>query len=104
MQIYHLQDFIGEFERNHISPNTYYSAPMDLSIVLRVRANPKVGQTKYYLVYRYGKGKSHYLTALWNSTATSSKGLNEFVMTDTQGVRGIVQLDLYSLRIKKAKQ
>ena len=104
MQIYHLQDFIGEFERNHISPNTYYSEPMDLYIVLRVRANPQPNQTKYYLVYRRGKGKAHYLSALWSSTNTSSKGLNEFVMTDTQGVKGIVHLDLYSLRIKKAKQ
>jgi len=56
------------------------------------------------LVYRRGKGKAHYLSALWSSTNTSSKGLNEFVMTDTQGVKGIVHLDLYSLRIKKAKQ
>lgn len=102
MQIYHLHDFIGEFERNHLSPNSYYCKPLDLTIILRVRANPKPNQTKYYLVYRFGKGKAHYLSALWSSPSSTAKAMNEWTISDTQGVKGYVSLNLYSLIVKKA--
>jgi hypothetical protein len=102
MQIYHLQDFIGEFNRNSTSPNTFTAPLIDTSIILRVRTNPQPHQTKYYLVYRKGKGKAHYLSALWNSSNTAKNGINEYVITDTQGLKGFVEIDMFTLRIKKA--
>jgi hypothetical protein len=102
MQIYHLQDFIHEFNRNSTSPNTFTAPLIDISIILRVRTNPQPHQTKYYLVYRKGKGKAHYLSALWNSSNTAKNGINEYVITDTQGVKGFVEIDMFTLRIKKA--
>jgi len=101
MQIYHLQDFIGEFSRNSVSPNTFTSTSIDTSVILRVRTNPLPHQTRYYLVYRKGKGKAHYLSALWNSSTTAKNGINEYFITDTQGVKGVVEIDMFTLRIKK---
>jgi hypothetical protein len=101
MQKYNIADFIGEFERNSTSPNTFTSQPIDTSVILRVRVNPQPHQTKYYLVYRKGTGKAHYLSALWSSSNTAKSGLNVYVITDTQGAKGIVEIDLYCLRIKK---
>lgn len=102
MQIYHLQEFIGEFYRNSISPNTFTNSTNELSVVLRVRTNPQPHQTRYYLVYRKGTGKAHYLSALWNSTNTSKEGVNEYIITDTQGVKGKVEIDMFTLRINKS--
>lgn len=102
MQIYHLQDFIGDFNRNSVSPNTFTSQSIDTSVILRIRTNPQPHQTRYYLVYRKGKGKAHYLSALWTSSNTAKNGVNEYVITDTQGVKGIVEIDMFTLRIKKA--
>jgi hypothetical protein len=53
-------------------------------------------------VYRKGKGKAHYLSALWNSSNTAKNGINEYVITDTQGLKGFVEIDMFTLRIKKA--
>jgi hypothetical protein len=52
-------------------------------------------------VYRKGKGKAHYLSALWNSSNTAKNGINEYFITDTQGVKGVVEIDMFTLRIKK---
>jgi hypothetical protein len=100
MQKYNIADFIGEFERNSTSPNTFYSASMDMSIVLRCRANPQVGKMPNYLVYRKGKGKAHYMSALWSFNSTT-KGAFEYIITDTQGAKAIVEIDMFILRIKK---
>jgi len=101
MQRYSLSDFIGQYHRNSGSPNTFCSESLDRSVILRVRTNPQPHQTKYYLVYRLGQGKSHYLSALWNSTNTSNDRLNQYIITDTQGVKGIVEIDVFTLRITK---
>ena len=100
MQKYNIADFFGEFERNSTSPNTFYSASMDMSIVLRCRANPQVGQMPNFLVYRKGKEKAHYMSALWSSNNTS-KGVFEYIITDTQGTQAIVEIDMFTLKIKK---
>jgi hypothetical protein len=102
MQIYHLQEFIGEYQRNSISPNTFTAPLIDTSVILRVRTNPQPHQTKYYLVYRKGTGRAHYLSALWTSSNTAKNGVNEYVITDTQGAKGVVEIDMFTLRIKKA--
>ncbi len=101
MQKYNLVDFTGDYKRNSVSPNTFCSESLDRSVILRVRTNPQVHQTKYYLVYRVGKGRSHYLSALWNSTNTSENGLSQYIITDTQGQRGVVEIDMFTLSIKK---
>jgi hypothetical protein len=101
MQRYHLSDFTGDYKRNSVSPNTFCSESLDKSVILRVRTNPQPHQTKYYLVYRLGKGRSHYLSALWTSDSTSNDGLNQYIITDTQGVKGIVEIDVFTLRITK---
>lgn len=102
MQKYNIADFFGEFERNSTSPNTFYSASMDMSIVLRCRANPQEGQMPNYLVYRKAKEKAHYMSALWNSkSTTTTKGAFEYIITDTQGAKAIVEIDMFTLRIKK---
>ena len=102
MQIYQLPDFIGEFQRNSKSPNTFYCQSIDTSVILRIRPNPQPHQTKYYLVYRKGSGKAHYLSALWTHNSTKNTSLNQYVITDTQGMKGIVYLDMFSLKIEKA--
>ena len=101
MQRYSLYDFTGYYKRNSVSPNTYCSESLDRSVILRVRTNPQLHQTKYYLVYRLGNGRSHYLSALWTSDSTSTNGLNKYIITDTQGVKGIVEIDVFTLRITK---
>jgi hypothetical protein len=101
MQRYNLSDFIGQYHRNSGSPNTFCSESLDRSVILRVRTNPQPHQTKYYLVYRVRDSKSHYLSALWNSTNTSENGLSQYIITDTQGQKGLVQIDMFTLSIKK---
>ena len=101
MQRYSLSDFTGQYHRNSVSPNTYCSESLDRSLILRVRTNPQPHQTKYYLVYRVGKGRPHYLSALWNSTNTLENGLSQYIITDTQGQKGLVEIDMFTLSIKK---
>lgn len=101
MQRYNLLDFTGDYKRNSGSPNTFCSESLDRSVILRVRTNPQVHQTKYYLVYRVGNGRSHYLSGLWTSDSTSINGLNQYIITDTQGQKGLVEIDMFTLSIKK---
>lgn len=102
MQKYNIADFIGEYQRNSTSPNTYKCQDLDRTLIVRCRPNPLPHQTKYYLVGKEGKGKSFYISALWTHTATQNTKLNQYVITDTQSVRGIVELDMFCLKLKKA--
>ena len=102
MQKYNIADFFGEYERNSSSPNTFTCKPLNVSLVLRVRPNPLPHQTKYYLVYRVGTGKAQYLSALWSSNSTAQSGMNEYVITDTQGVRGSVLIDMFRISLRKS--
>jgi hypothetical protein len=101
MQRYNLLDFIGQYHRNSVSPNTFTSDSLGRSVILRVRTNPQPHQTKYYLVYRVGDSKSHYFSALWTSDSTSINGLSQYIITDTQGQKGVVEIDPFTLSIKK---
>jgi len=100
MQKYNIADFFGEFERNSDSPNTFHSQAIDTSVILRCRPQPQPTQTPNYLVYRKGKGKAHYMSALWSFNSTT-KGAFEYIITDTQGAKAIVEIDMFILRIKK---
>jgi hypothetical protein len=40
------------------------------------------------------------MSALWNSNNTS-KGVFEYTITDTQGTQAIVEIDMFTLKIKK---
>ena len=102
MQKYNIAEFFGEYERNSSSPNTFTCSLLNISLILRVRPNPLPHQTKYYLVYRVGTGKAQYFSALWSSTNTAKNGMNEYTITDTQGVRGSVLIDMLRLSLRKS--
>jgi len=53
-------------------------------------------------VYRVGTGKAQYLSALWSSNSTAQSGMNEYVITDTQGVRGSVLIDMFRISLRKS--
>ena len=97
MQIYELTTLVGCYQRSSKSPNVFTSDNTD--IILRTRTNPQLNQTKYYLLFRRSKGKSQYLSALWTSNSTAQNGLNTYSITDTQGSRGLVEIDIFTLKI-----
>lgn len=95
--MYELNTLVGYYQRSSKSPNVFTSDNID--IILRTRTNPQLNQTKYYLLFRKHKGKSRYLSALWTSSNTAQNGLNIYSITDTQGTRGFVEIDIFTLRI-----
>jgi hypothetical protein len=100
MQIYHLSDFIGVYERNSTSPNTFSNKETGYKLVLKMRPNPQPTQTKHYLIAYKDKEKPFYFSALWNTTETAKKNKYVYAISDTQGTKGKAIIDFFNIQIQ----
>lgn len=89
MQKYSIHDYFGKYPKEFISPNTFVEPLSKIQLILRTRAKVLPGQTKHYLLKRdKPTDKATYFSALWSSTTTNKEGFFQFIISDTQRVKG----------------